>query len=236
MQKLMGLMRSAMERYGMIEEGDRIAVGLSGGKDSVALLAALAEMRSFYPQTFNLTALILDPGFEGKEADFAPLEQLCRNLDIPFVIKRSQIGKHIFTDREEKNPCSLCARMRRGALHDMAKAANCSKLALGHHLDDMAETFLMNLLNGAVIDSFAPVTCLSRKNLTLIRPMIFARETDTARVVGNRSLPVIKSECPVDGKTERAEAKQLLNTLDRKYGSVREKILKALQSGEIAGF
>jgi tRNA 2-thiocytidine biosynthesis protein TtcA len=236
MQQLMSYMRSAMEHYNMISDGDKLAVGVSGGKDSVAMLAALARMRGFYPAKFDLTAIIMDPRFNGEDTDYSELEALCVKINVPCVIRRTQIGSVIFETRNEKNPCSLCARMRRGILHDEAKAADCNKLALGHHMDDAAETFMMNLLNGGTIGSFSPVTYLSRKDITVIRPMIFARESDAARVSKRESLPIVKSQCPVDGATERQEVKLLINSLERKYGNVRSKIIGALQNGGISGY
>ena len=171
MQKMMSHMRSAMQQYNMIDEGDKVAVGLSGGKDSVAMLVALANLRRFYPKPFDLTAITLDPCFNNEPGDYSALQSLCDGLEIPYILKRTELGKVIFETRKEKNPCSLCARMRRGALHDAARAAGCNKLALGHHMDDAAETFLMNLLNGGHIGCFSPVTYMSRKDITVIRPM-----------------------------------------------------------------
>ena len=147
----MSHMRSAMEKYNMITAGDRVAVGLSGGKDSTAMLVALANIRRFYPEPFELVAISLDPCFGGEETDFSPLQKLCEEIGVEYIIKRTELGKIIFETRNEKNPCSLCAKMRRGALHDAAKAAGCNKVALGHHMDDAAETFMMNLLNGGHI-------------------------------------------------------------------------------------
>ena len=236
MQKLLSHMRAAMQRYDMIQNGDHVAVGLSGGKDSVALLAALAQMRRFYPQPFTVTAISIDPAFGGLETDYSALEAFCARIDVPYIIKRTQIGQIIFDVRKEPNPCSLCARMRRGALHDAAKAAGCNKLALGHHLDDAAETFLMNLLHEARVGCFSPVTYLSRKDLTMIRPMLFARESDCARVARTLDLPVVKSKCPADGVTERQHTKELLTALEKDYGDIRHKILGAMQRGNISGF
>lgn len=229
-------MRSACQQYDMIKEGDRIAVGVSGGKDSVALLAAMANLRIFYPEKFELVAITLDPRFGGEDADYSAIEELCKKYDIEYVIKRTQLAEVIFDIRKESNPCSLCARMRRGALHDAAKAAGCNKIALGHHLDDVAETFIMNLFNGGTLDCFMPVTYLSRKDIYMIRPMIFARESDCARVCRKENLPVVKSKCPADGTTERQEVKDFLNSLEKKYGNVREKILGAMQRKEINGY
>ncbi len=229
-------MRSACQQYDMIKDGDRIAVGVSGGKDSMALLAAMANLRIFYPAKFELVAITLDPRFGGEDADYSEIEELCKRLDVEYIIKRTQLAEVIFDIRKESNPCSLCARMRRGALHDAAKAAGCNKIALGHHLDDVAETFIMNLFNGGTLDCFMPVTYLSRKDIYMIRPMIFARESDCARVVRKENLPVVKSKCPADGTTERQEVKEFLSSLEKKYGNVREKILGAMQRKEINGY
>ena len=236
MQKLLSYMRSACQQYEMIKDGDRIAVGVSGGKDSMALLAAMANLRIFYPAKFELVAITLDPRFGGEDADYSAVEELCKKLDVEYIIKRTQLAEVIFDIRKESNPCSLCARMRRGALHDAAKAAGCNKIALGHHLDDVAETFIMNLFNGGTLDCFMPVTYLSRKDIYMIRPMIFARESDCARVARKENLPVVKSKCPADGTTERQEVKEFLNSLEKKYGNVREKILGAMQRKEINGY
>ena len=236
MQKLLSYMRSACQQYDMIKDGDKIAVGVSGGKDSVALLAAMANLRRFYPAKFELVAITLDPRFGGVDGDYTEIEALCKKLDVEYIIKRTQLAEVIFEIRKESNPCSLCARMRRGALHDAAKEAGCNKIALGHHLDDVAETFIMNLFNGGTLDCFMPVTYLSRKDIYMIRPMIFARESDCARVVRREGLPIVKSRCPADGTTERQEVKEFLNSLEKKYGNVREKILGAMQRKEINGY
>lgn len=236
MQKLLSYMRSACQQYEMIKDGDRIAVGVSGGKDSMALLAAMANLRKFYPEKFELVAITLDPRFGGEDGDYSEIEKLCETLEVEYIIKRTQLAEVIFDIRKESNPCSLCARMRRGALHDAAIAAGCNKIALGHHLDDVAETFIMNLFNGGTLDCFMPVTYLSRKDLYMIRPMIFARESDCARVARKENLPVVKSRCPADGTTERQDVKEFLNSLEKKYGSVRHKILGAMQRKGINGY
>lgn len=236
MQKLLSYMRSACQQYEMIKDGDRIAVGVSGGKDSMALLAAMANLKKFYPEKFELVAITLDPRFGGEDGDYSEIEKLCEKLEVEYIVKRTQLAEVIFDIRKESNPCSLCARMRRGALHDAAIAAGCNKIALGHHLDDVAETFIMNLFNGGTLDCFMPVTYLSRKDLYMIRPMIFARESDCARVARKENLPVVKSRCPADGTTERQDVKEFLNSLEKKYGSVRHKILGAMQRKEINGY
>ncbi len=236
MQKLLSHMRAACQQYEMIKEGYRIAIGVSGGKDSIALLAGMANLRRFYPEKFDIVAITLDPRFGGVDADYSKIEELCRKLDVEYIIKRTQLAEVIFDIRKESNPCSLCARMRRGALHDAAIAADCNKIALGHHLDDLAETFIMNLFNGGTLDCFMPVTYLSRKDIYMIRPMIFARESDCARVVRKENLPTVKSNCPADGTTERQEVKEMLSALEKKYGDVRSKILGAMQRKEINGY
>ena len=220
----------------MIEQGDKIAVGISGGKDSLSLLVSLKRMQSFYPKHYELVAITIDPCFNNKEGDYSEIEALCENIGVEYIIKRTSLYSLIFEVRKEKNPCSLCAKMRRGALHNAAKEAGCNKVALGHHMDDVAETFIMNLFNGATLDCFMPVTYLSNKDITVIRPMIYARESDCLRVARKENLPVFTSLCPADGKTEREEVKEMLNSLEKKYGSVREKILSAMEKKGVNGY
>lgn len=236
MQKLISCMRSAIEKYEMIADGDKICVGVSGGKDSLALLCALADMRRFMPQKFSLCAVSLSLNFGGEKTDFSEIEELCRRIRVPYVIKNTQIGEIIFDVRKENNPCSLCARMRRGALHDAAKELGCNKIALGHHLDDAVETFFMNLLEAGTIGSFKPVTYLSRKDITMIRPMIYAFEKDVERAANSRNLPVCKSKCPADGNTHRQKVKELIHSLEKDYENLRKKTITALQKGEIDGW
>ncbi len=236
MQILMSRMRAAMERYDMIAPGDRVAVGVSGGKDSLALLKGLAELRRFYPAPFEVVALTADPGFFGKEADYSAVQELCDSLGVEYIIRRTELYKVIFETRKESNPCSLCARMRRGILHDMTKAAGCNKLALGHHMDDAAETFMMNLLSGGIIGSFRPVTYLSRKDLTVIRPMIFATEKEVASAARRENLPIVKSPCPMDKTSERQKVKELIAALEKDYPNLRGKITGAMQRGNITGW
>lgn len=229
-------MRAACQQYEMIQEGDRIAIGVSGGKDSLALLSAIAKMRSFYPVKYEVVAISIDMRFNNRDGDFSEIKKLCEELQVEYIIKPSNLAELIFDIRKESNPCSLCSKMRRGALNNAAKEAGCNKLALGHHLDDVAETFIMNLFNGGTLDCFMPVTYLSRADITVIRPMIFARESDCSRVARKDNLPVKKSSCPADGNTEREEVKQFLSSLEKKYGNVRSKILGAMQRKEINGY
>ena len=229
-------MRSAVQKYNMIEDGDRIAVGVSAGKDSLALLAALARFREFYPKHFEIIAVTVDMRFNDTDGDFSDIRKLCDELNVEYHVKPTNLARLIFDVREESNPCSLCSKMRRGALNKTAKEFGCNKLALGHHLDDVAETFTMNLFNNASLDCFMPVTYLDRSDITVIRPMIFARESDCARVARRLGLPVKESSCPADGNTEREETKKFLSSLEKKYGSVREKILLAMQNKSINGY
>lgn len=236
MQKLLSLVRAAVDKYNMIESGDRIAVCVSGGKDSVALLKCMAELRRFYPKSFELCAVTLDPCFFGEYGDYSEIEKLCRENNILYTVKRTDLYNVIFETRKEKNPCSLCARMRRGLLHDTAKELGCSKIALGHHMDDAAETFLMNLFSGGRAECFSPVSYLSRKDLYMIRPLIFAFESDIERVVRKENLPIVKSNCPADENTHREEMKMLIKELEKKYPAMRQKIIGAMQTGNISNW
>jgi tRNA(Ile)-lysidine synthase TilS/MesJ len=217
----------------MIENGDKIAIGMSGGKDSLALLCALAEMRRFYPHNYELVAITLDPCFDSEPSDFSQIEELCRRLNIQYIIKRTNLAHIIFEQRHEKNPCSLCAIMRRGALHDLALEYGCNKIAFGHHMDDAAETFMMNLFNLGQMSCFSPVSYLSRKDLYMIRPLVLASESQITRVVNKIRLPVVKSRCPVDKNTQRETVKNLLTDLEKQYPALRKKIIGGLQRGNI---
>lgn len=232
----MGQMRAAMERYHMIEPGCRVAVGVSGGKDSLVLLCALAQLREYYPQPFTVTALTVDPQFGGVPADYSQIQELCRRLGVPYVIRRSTLGSIIFEERREKNPCSLCARMRRGMLHNMAKEAGCDRIALGHHFDDAVETFFMNLLQCGTLGCFSPRSYLSRKELTLIRPMVFCEEKDIRAAARRNRLPVAKSKCPADGVTTRQDTKELIASLERTYPDLRTKVMGAMQRADLDGW
>lgn len=233
-KRILSFTRRAIDDYGMIEDGDKIGVGVSAGKDSLTLLCALAELRRFYPKKFELVAITVDMGFEGM--DFTPIAELCRELDVPFVISPTQISRIIFDVRKEKNPCSLCAKMRRGALHDECKRQGCNKLALGHHFDDVVETFMLNLFYEGRLGSFSPVTYLSRKDLTMIRPLIYAQEKDVRYFVNRHPLPIIESPCPADKATERENMKQLLASIERGNKGLRHRIFGALQKAGLDGY
>ena len=233
-KRILSFTRRAVDDYQMIAEGDRIGVGISGGKDSLTLLYALAELRRFYPVHFELVAITVDMGFEG--VDWEPGAALCRELDVPFVVVPTNISRVVFDIRKEKNPCGLCAKMRRGALHDECKRQGCSKLALGHHFDDVVDTFMLNLFYEGRLGSFSPVTYLSRKDLTMIRPLIYAQEKDVRYFVNRHPLPVITSPCPADKNTERESMKQLLASLERNNKGLRHRIFGALQKSGIDGY
>ena len=236
MQKMMSYMRSAMERYDMIGDGDRVAVGLSGGKDSTALLYCLARMRLFYPQKYELTAISIDPQFGGVPTDYTPLQELCERIEVPYIIKRTELYEIIFEVRKEENPCSLCAKMRRGALHDAAKEAGCNRIALGHHLDDAVETFLMSLLIEGRLSCFRPVTYMDRSGVTQIRPMVYAGEGKIANLAEKLEVPIVENPCPQDKASKRYEIKQLLKTMSAEYPDIKTKIFGAMQRLPLAGW
>lgn len=233
-QKILSYTRRAIEDYRMIEDGDRVAVGISGGKDSMALLRAMAAIRDFLPERFELFAITIDMGFSGM--DFAPVQEFCDSINVPYTIVKTEISQIIFDIRKEKNPCALCAKMRRGAIHDAVRELGCNKLALGHHKDDVVDTFMLNLLHGSRIATFQPVTYLSRKDITMIRPFIYAEEYEIRHFVEKYGLPVVKSTCPADGGTEREEMKNLLSSLNRDYPNIRSKIFGAIERAGIDGW
>ena len=242
MQKLLSRVRSCVDRYSMIKDGDRIAVGVSGGKDSLALLCVLSELRKFYPEKYDLCALMLDMGFDASEtvgaapSDTSEIAELCSRLGVEFHVKRTEIARVIFDVRKESNPCSLCARMRRGSLHDLAKEYGVNKLALGHHFDDAAETVMLNLFFEARLGCFSPVTYLSRKDLTMIRPLLLTEERDIKTFVKKASLPVMKSPCPMDKTSERAKMKDMLHAFDREHRGLYTRIVGAVERGGIDGW
>ena len=233
-RRLLSYVRRAVDDFEMINDGDRICVGISGGKDSLALLAGLANLRHFYPKKFDLVALTVDMGFDG--VDYSAIEALCRELNVPYHVKKTEIAQIIFNIRKEKNPCSLCAKMRRGVLHSTAKELGCNKIAFGHHFDDVVETFMLNLFHEGRIGCFQPVTYLSRADITLIRPLLYMPEKDVRYFANRENLPVVKSPCPADGHTEREKMKKLLDGLERQHKGLRHRIFGAICRGEIDGF
>ncbi len=234
LQRILSFVRRAVDDYSMIEDGDRIAVGVSAGKDSLTLLAALAALRRFYPKPFSLVALTVDMGFP--EADFSPIADFCRELCVPYKAIKTDIAEIIFHVRKEPNPCSLCAKMRRGILHSTAKEMGCNKVALGHHFDDVVDTFMMNLFFEGRLGCFSPVTYLSNTDITLIRPLIYAQEKDVLYFTRKTTLPIQKSPCPEDHNTERENMKQLLASLEKDNPGLRHRIFGAITRGELDGF
>ena len=233
-QRILSYMRRAIDDHGMIREGDRIAVGISGGKDSLTLLAGMCELRRFYPIPFTLTAITVDMGFPG--SDYTAIADFCRERDVEYRVERTDIARIIFEERKETNPCSLCARMRRGVLHGAAKDMGCTSIALGHHFDDAVNTFMMNLFFEGRLGCFSPVSYLSRQELFLIRPLLYAPEKDILYFTRHVPLPVIESPCPENHATERSEMNTLLATLEKKNPGLRHRIFHAMQKGEIDGF
>ena len=231
---LLSYVRRAVDDYNMIEEGDRIAVGVSGGKDSLTLLAALAGLKRFYPNKFDIVAITEDMGFEG--SDYSAISEFCEKLGVEYKIEKTDIAKIVFDIRKESSPCSLCAKMRRGALNGSAKKFGCNKVALGHHYDDVVETFMLNLFFEGRIGCFRPVTYLSRMDVTVIRPMIYMPEKDVRSYAAAAELPVTKSLCPADGNTQREEMKNLLQELDKNNKGLKYRIFGAIRRSEIDGW
>ncbi len=226
MQQLVGMVRRCINDYHMISPGDRIAVGVSGGKDSLVLLTLLSELRKYDPSNFELIAVTVDMGLG---MDFTPVEDYCRRIGVPYYCKKTQIGQILFDWRKEKNPCSLCAKMRRGALHELILEQGCRKVALGHHYDDAVETFLLSLFYEGRISCFEPVTYLDRTGVTQIRPMLYLGERTVANLVEREHLPVVHNACPADKHTKRQEVKELLTVLRQQYPDVKTKIFGAMQ-------
>lgn len=234
MQKILSAVRKAIDEYQMIQTGDRIAVGLSGGKDSLLLLSALKELKRFYPKSFELMGISVDMGFEGM--DYSPLQQFCDGLGVPYQTVKTDIAEIVFDLRKEPNPCSLCAKLRRGALNDAAKGAGCNKVALGHHHDDAVETFMMNLIYEGRIGCFSPVTYLDRTDITVIRPMLYLTEGEVKRIERAIELPVVKNKCPADGHTKREYIKNLLHDLDHEIQGTKVRIQHAMEKAELDGW
>ncbi len=227
MQRMMGLMRRCIDDYRMIEPNDKIAVGVSGGKDSLTLLALLAALREYYPQPYDLTAITIDMGLPGM--DFAPVEDFCARLGVPYRRVPTQIGPIIFEYRKEKNPCSMCAKMRRGALNQALLEQGFHKVALGHHYDDAVETFLMSLLFEGRLSCFQPVTYLDRSGVTQIRPMLYLTESMVRNFAAEQQLPVVHNVCPSDKHTKRQEIKDLIVTLSATYPDLKNRVFGAMQ-------
>lgn len=236
MQKILGYMRKAIKEYDMIQDGDRICVGVSGGKDSLVLLYGLVLLRRFIGIDYDVVGVTLDPGFNGQRGDYSSVADFCKEHGIEYHVVDTDIGEIVFNIRKESNPCSLCAHMRRGALHNEAVRLGCNKIALGHNYDDAVETFVMNLFNEGRIGCFSPVTRLTRKNLIMIRPLILAEEKDIRRAVRRNDIQIVKSACPADGTTNRQKTKEFIADMERKDHGFKDRLFGAMRRGNIDGW
>lgn len=226
MQKMLSAMRKGITKYKMIKDGDKIAVGISGGKDSLVLLKLLAEYRRFSPEKFSLIGITVDLSFDGQSHDFSQIANLCKELEVEYHVVKTEIGQVVFNVRKETNPCALCSKMRKGALYNFAKEQGCNKVAFGHHSNDLTDTLLLSLLYEGRLSTFAPKSYLDRTDLTLIRPMVFLEEIDIKAF--SKDLPVTKSCCPANNKTKREYVKDLVKTISKDIPNVREMLFSAL--------
>lgn len=229
MRRILSYMRRAAEDYAMIEAGDKIAVGVSGGKDSLALLCALSEYRRFSSVPFEVMGITIDMGFDG--ADYSHVKELCDTLGVEYVVKNTDIAEILFEARKEKNPCSLCAKMRRGAVNDTAKANGCGKVALGHHNEDVIETFFLSLFYEGRLNCFSPVTYLSRTDIKVIRPFIYVPEGEIKGFAKRAELPIVSNPCPMDGASKRQEMKEFINERNRFDRHFKTRMMNAIQTG-----
>ena len=234
LQHLMSYVRRAIDDYHMIEEGDNIAIGVSGGKDSLALLHAMHGLQRFYPKKFTIHAVTVDLGFHTQNLD--GIIQICEGLGVPYHIVKTDIGKIIFEDRKESNPCSLCAKMRKGALNDAMKELGCNKIAYGHHKDDVVTTMLMSLIFEGRFHTFSPVTYLDRMDMTVIRPMMYVHEADIKGFINKYDIPVVKSPCPADKNTKREYINQLVAQLNKENPGVKDRMFTAIVNGNMKGW
>ena len=234
MQHILGLVRRCVEDYRMIAPNDRLAVGVSGGKDSLLTLVALAQLRRFYPIPFTLEAITLEMGMPGM--DFSPVAALCETLEVPYQRIQVPVYQIVFEERREKNPCSLCAKLRRGSLNTALTERGIHKIALGHHYDDAIETLLMNLLFEGRIGCFQPVTYLNRTGVTQIRPLLYCREDEIRRTAERLRLPVVHNPCPADGSSRRQEIKELIGQLEKTYPDLKQKLFGSIQRYPLYGW
>lgn len=234
LQKVLSYVRRALDDYNMIEDGDKIAVGISGGKDSLTLLVALNAIRRFYPKKFELEAITVDLGF--KNLDFAKIKDLCEDIGVKYTIVKTDIADIIFNERKESNPCSLCSKMRKGALNDAIKASGCNKVAYAHHKDDVVDTMMLSLVYEGRFHTFRPVTYLDRTGVTVIRPLIYMNEEDVIGFVNSNNIPVVKSACPADKHTQREYIKDLVKSINKEAPGVKERMFTAILNSNIEGW
>ena len=235
LRRVLSYVRRAVDDYEMIKPGDRVAVGISGGKDSLTLLAGLAGLRRFYPNPFEVVAITVDMGFEGGSG-FSAIAEFCRELNVPYHVVKTDIYDIIFNIRKEKSPCALCSKMRRGVLHNTAKELGCNVVALGHHQDDVIDTFMLNLFYEGRIGCFQPVSELSRVGVRVIRPLLYMPEKSVVYFTNKNGLPVYKSPCPADNNTERTEVNRFLLEMEKHSPGLRYRIFGAIQRGNVDGF
>lgn len=234
MQKILGYMRKAIDNYNMIEDGDKIAIGLSGGKDSITMLMGFKNLQRFYPKKFDIIAITINPGFDGFNTDI--LKDLCNKLDVPLIIEDAHIKEIVFDIRNEKNPCSLCANLRRGMLNSIAKREGCTKIAVGHNEDDVLETFLMNLFYAGSINTFAPISYMDRSEMTLIRPLVYAPEKYIHNFVKRNNITLMPKACPMDGVSKREDMKNLIKNMQIDIPHIRANLYGAIKRGEVNGW
>lgn len=234
LQQVYSYVRKAVDDYHMIEDNDKIAIGISGGKDSLTLLYALSGLRRFYPKSFDIHAVTVDLGFNNLNLD--EIKALCKELEVEYTIVKTDIAQIIFEERKESNPCSLCAKMRKGALNTAIKEAGCNKVAYAHHKDDVVETMLMSLIFEGRFHTFSPVTYLDRMDLTVIRPLMYMNEADVIGFVNKYKVPIVKSPCPADGNTKREYVKNLLRDINLETPGVKARMFTAIQNGNLKGW
>lgn len=234
MQQILGLVRRCVEDYNMIEAGETVAVGVSGGKDSLVTLAALARLREFYPKPFTVEAITLDMGMP--KMDFTPIQDYCAAIGVPHTLIAVPVYDIVFRERKEKNPCSLCAKLRRGSLNTALTERGIHKIALGHHYDDAVETLVMNLFFEGRIGCFQPVTYLDRTGITQIRPLLYCKEREVRRVALQNELPLVRNTCPMDGRSHRQDVKELLIQMERYYPDLKKKLFGAMQRYPLYGW
>jgi tRNA(Ile)-lysidine synthase TilS/MesJ len=236
MQRVLGHMRKAITEFGLIENGDRIAVGVSGGKDSLVLLQGLKRLQRFIGIDYEVIGVTLDPRFGGQDTDYSKVAQMCKEIGVEYVVKPSDIGTVVFDIYHSTNPCSLCARMRRGALHELCQELGCNKLALGHNYDDVVETFVMNLFQEGRVGCFAPISYLERRDLFVIRPLVLAPENEVRAAALANEFPIVKSPCPADGKTNRQKTKEWLLSMEKQDHGFTYRLFGALRRSGVDGW
>ena len=234
MQRMLSYIRKAVDDYNMINDGDKIAVGLSGGKDSITLLMGLKALQRFYSKKFDVVAITINPGFDSFNSDF--LESLCSNIGVEYIEEKTQIKQIVFDERKEKNPCSLCANLRRGILNSVAIREGCNKIALGHNEDDVLETFFLNLLYGGNINTFSPISYMDRSKITLIRPLVYAPEKSIKTFIKKNNIEVMTKCCPMDGYSKREDMKNLIYELQKDIPNLKANLMGAIKRGNLKGW